>query len=399
MEILNDGILVAHNARFDYSFLKNEFSLIGKQFNPDYCCTVKMFKKLYPYYRRHSLDVLRNIVGLNSGVRHRAEGDAQVIKQFFYSAIDNFGFEKVEESVKYSIKTRAIPKALLNYDFNTLSSGSGVYIFYGKDNYPLYIGMSKNLKRRIRDHLYSDTSYSKDSLINQQLSRIETIPTAGILGASLRESYLVKKLQPLYNRKLRRNSNLIKVKEIVNENGYKTIIVDNKSEFNKVDLSNTILISNTMNSLKEFLTNTVKKKGLCSKFLGLEKGKGACFSYQLGHCRGGCVGRISSDEYNLIFDEVFEDLRIKKWIFNSPITITEEGNNLRETFLFDSWIFLGSSIGKGGSLFMNKFSFNYDTYRILSSYLNNADNEINLEFIKTVDSIEDIAGGFYDLFD
>lgn len=369
-DFIKDGILFAHNARFDYSFLKNEFANLGIPLDLDYCCTVKMFKHLYPDSPRHNLDTLRKVVSLDEKDKHRAESDTKVIRKFYYDSIHNFGERRVQDSIRYSIRKSAIPKTLLDYDFNSISEGPGVYIFYGKDDYPLYVGMSKSLRRRVRDHLYSDISYAKDSLINQQLTRIETIPTAGVLGAALRESHLIKKIEPLFNRKLRRNSNLLKIKEIVSDTGHKTIQIDSKSGFEKKDLQNTLFITQSLRSSKEYFSTLVKEHGLCSKLLGLEKSKGACFAYQLGQCKGACINKFSAEEYNRVFDDVFQNFRIQSWPFDNPILIREENTGMQEEFLFDNWVFLGSSVGLGMSNEVNKYSFNFDTYKIIAGHIN-----------------------------
>src|SRR6185369_7399121 len=51
--LLDGAIFVAHNVRFDYSFLKQEFKRIGKSFTPKQLCTVRLSRALYPQYRSH----------------------------------------------------------------------------------------------------------------------------------------------------------------------------------------------------------------------------------------------------------------------------------------------------------------------------------------------------------
>ena len=54
-----DGCLfVAHNAGFDYGFLRSEFRRIGMRFSAPRLCTVRLSRALFPEEHGHSLDAL-----------------------------------------------------------------------------------------------------------------------------------------------------------------------------------------------------------------------------------------------------------------------------------------------------------------------------------------------------
>jgi len=77
-----DGkLLVAHNARFDYGFLRNEFERIGIHYISRVLCTVKLSRRLFPHHQRHNLDILIERHGITCDARHRALGDARVLWQ------------------------------------------------------------------------------------------------------------------------------------------------------------------------------------------------------------------------------------------------------------------------------------------------------------------------------
>jgi DNA polymerase-3 subunit epsilon len=83
LERLEGRLFIAHNARFDYGFLKNEFKRAGHDFRATVLCTVKLSRKLFPQHARHNLDSLIERHGLSVSSRHRALGDAQLIHQFW----------------------------------------------------------------------------------------------------------------------------------------------------------------------------------------------------------------------------------------------------------------------------------------------------------------------------
>ncbi len=55
---LEGHLFVAHNARFDYGFLKNEFARLEMAFTAEVLCTVRLSRRLYPEAAGHSLDAL-----------------------------------------------------------------------------------------------------------------------------------------------------------------------------------------------------------------------------------------------------------------------------------------------------------------------------------------------------
>ena len=55
LDVLEGAVFIAHNVRFDYSFLKNEFALVGSTFSPKLLCTVRLSRALYYQQKGHSL--------------------------------------------------------------------------------------------------------------------------------------------------------------------------------------------------------------------------------------------------------------------------------------------------------------------------------------------------------
>ncbi len=48
-------IFVAHNASFDYKFIKSEFKSLGYEFTRENMCTLRLSRKLLPGHRSYSL--------------------------------------------------------------------------------------------------------------------------------------------------------------------------------------------------------------------------------------------------------------------------------------------------------------------------------------------------------
>jgi DNA polymerase-3 subunit epsilon len=77
LDVLGGHVFVAHNARFDWSFINAELErATGRRLDGPRLCTVRLARKLLPYLRRRSLDHLAMHYGVEIQNRHRAGGDA-----------------------------------------------------------------------------------------------------------------------------------------------------------------------------------------------------------------------------------------------------------------------------------------------------------------------------------
>ena len=76
-------LFVAHNARFDYGFLREEFRRVGVRFESRVICTVRLSRRVNPSLPRHNLDMLIAYRGIDISQRHRALPDAQALWQFW----------------------------------------------------------------------------------------------------------------------------------------------------------------------------------------------------------------------------------------------------------------------------------------------------------------------------
>jgi DNA polymerase III subunit epsilon len=385
-EVLADCVMVAHNVRFDYSFLRNEFKRLGVNFSPKQICTVKLSRQLYPQYPRHNLDSLIERLGIECATRHRAFEDAGVLWEFYQIILQSFKKEQLLQALNKVWKRPSLP-VNLSIDLNTLPDGPGVYIFYGQSEVPLYVGKSVNIKTRVLSHFSSDHSSGKEMKIAQQIESIETISTCGELGALLKENYLIKKLQPLYNRMQRYTQKLVAIKRFNSVNNYEQVSLEVLEDINIADLETILGVFKSQKAAKAFLINLAKEYELCEKLLGIEKTKEACFGYRLGRCKGACVNQEAAVKYNFRFINAFSKKQIKSWPFNGPILIKEDDilNEKQEGFLVDKWCLISEN---------REYQFDLDTYKILDRYLRSEKNIKKIQVLKSQERESQTAGVF-----
>lgn len=113
LEILVDSVFVAHNVRFDYGFLRNEFKRSGINFSSQHCCTVKLSRTLFPEWERHNLDTVIKRFAIPVKERHRAFDDAQALYTFWQKAQEMIQPEIFQKAVNVALKTPTRPLHLL----------------------------------------------------------------------------------------------------------------------------------------------------------------------------------------------------------------------------------------------------------------------------------------------
>ncbi len=383
LELLDGCVFVAHNVRFDYGFLKNEFARYDYTFSMPHFCTVKLSRHLYPQFPRHNLDALIERFQFPCSARHRALGDAEVLWQFYRYVQDKFPEEELVYAVNKGLRRPSLPPRLGPQVLKQLPQGPGVYIFYDEKDYPLYIGKSKHIRERVLSHFNSDYTSSREMQICQQTARIETISTAGELGALLREAQLVKDMQPLYNRKLRKTRKLIVAKKIVQADGYEGVMLETLDAIAPEEGETILSIFKSQKQAKDFLLEVAKSHQLCHKLLGLEKTKGSCFGYQLNTCKGACLGEETPITYNFRFLNAFLNQKLRPWPYSGPILVNEHDplSDHHEAFVIDKWRLLGrySEDQTINPLDEPVLSFDLDAYKILVRYLYTHDNMANIQ--------------------
>ena len=388
-EILGDCIFVAHNARFDYGFLKKEFREEGLAFQARQLCTAKLSRRLYPQYRHHNLDslILRHNLGCQN--RHRAFDDAQVLKDFYDLVIKEFPETVILKILKQLLKQPSLPANIDPEMVKALPETPGVYLFYDKQGMPLYVGKSINIKDRVLSHFSADSDSTREQNIAKQIFSIEVRETAGELGALLKELSLIKQLLPVYNRKSRFAQRLIVLFTKTNSDGYKQVVISEATEISVQDLQNVAGIFKSKKQAKDYLLTIAQEYNLCDKLLGLEKTKAGCFGHRLDRCKGACLGKEKAVAYNLRLEEALFATKIRPWPFPGAVLIkeTNQFTGLKEGFIFEQWSCLGyvKDLDDETKIETYDLRFDWEVYKILNRFLTQNKNQKNISLVTEVE--------------
>lgn len=370
--LLSGATFVAHNAPFDYSFIKSEFRRLGIRFNAKTLCTVKVSRALSPQEPRHNLDAVIDRYGLPMENRHRAFDDAEALVAFLRTAENTHGVETVEKAITRALGHAALPETLDPSLVAALPHTPGVYIFYGPEDEVLYVGKSVDIKARVMSHFTENRRSGSERALIEAVAYIEHRETTGELSALLLEAMLIKELMPLHNRKLRKAKKLAVVHSHIDEQGYAQARITYQDEIHEKDFSRTEGVFRTLSQGKASLKQAVAEYGLCPRLLGIENGSGACFSSQLGKCKGACAGIEDPKAYNERFAKAFKTRRIRSWPFKGPVLLPEDPEAEEGTaYVIDQWRIIKTFAytQDGYSEEPIASEFDYDSYKILARHL------------------------------
>jgi DNA polymerase-3 subunit epsilon len=366
---LADRLFIAHNARFDYGFLKNEFRRLGRDFRPPVLCTVRLSRQLFPGFARHNLDALAERHRLQVTERHRALGDAQLIWQFWRTLHETHEAQVIDEAVAKLVSRPTIPSRLDALQVERLPPTHGVYLFYGENALPLYIGKANNLRRRVLQHFSGDHMSSKEQRLSQQVERIDWIGTAGELGALLQEARLVKELAPAYNQQLRDNREIRSWRLLRKQGRLQAELADTDDLFFSLD-PDLYGLFDSARKAGDALRALADEHRLCHVLLGLEKGKPGrgCFASQVGKCHGACAGKESLAAHDERIRTALAPWRLQPWPYAGAVGL-REGDTMH---VVNGWAYLGTGRAQPdieALLAKEPRRFDRDVYDILQKWL------------------------------
>ncbi|TNF39575.1 MAG: hypothetical protein EP313_05865 [Bacteroidetes bacterium] len=291
VELTEGRTFVAHNARFDYSFIRQEFSMLGYNFKRPMLDTVALSRKLLPGHRSYSLGNLCSDLGIEINGRHRASGDALATVRLLELLL-----EKDRELKSGSlIRNRKAAKLHPSLDLSRLEEipeDAGIYYFHDENGDIIYVGKSRNLSQRIATHLSNNTS-AREMEMRSMTADITWERTGSELIALLMESAEIKNKKPRFNRAQRRTGFRWGIYSHTDENGYIRFSYRNVND-SEVPLSLFTSRENARGKLEQIIS----QYNLCQKLCGMYDTQGACFHRQVSLCRGACSGEEDPKSYN-----------------------------------------------------------------------------------------------------
>lgn len=198
-QFLGDSVFVAHNVSFDLKHLQAGFKNAGLTYNPRRLCTVRMSRKWLKGPQRYSLGALCEFFGIENEAHHRAWGDAVATAELFAKLWKNHADDMAQEWGRGG-GTSWWPPHLPPDALATIPSTPGVYRFLDSEGKLAYVGMSKNLASRVRQHFNGSGGEARSQKLRQMVHHVTWQETGSEWMAIVLEDVLIRRHHPPLNR-------------------------------------------------------------------------------------------------------------------------------------------------------------------------------------------------------
>ena len=259
---------------------------------------------------------------------------------------------------------------VFNSDFKkNIPKSPGVYIFYNKENKPLYVGKAVNLKNRVSSYFSSIKHSIKTKSLVSKIYFIDFVVTKNENDSFLLENNFIKNLKPKYNILLRDDKSFPWI--IIKNEIFPRIFItrnENKKEGQYFGPFLSYKKANELLTILKKLYPTIT----CSHVLNkkLTKQKNSCLSCQINKCKGPCSGEQSEEEYNKNikqisfflkgnFNSLIKSLK-KKMFFYSENLLFELAQKEKEKILLLTEF-------KEKSVIVNNSFSNHDVFCVISN--------------------------------
>lgn len=208
LEFARGAVLVAHNARFDISFLKAACAAADIPWpRHEVLDTVQLARHAMrrDEVRNHKLSTLAQVFGAQTTPDHRALHDARATVDVLHGLIGRLGSLGVttyEELASYT--SRVSPEQRRKRHLaRDLPSTPGVYVFKDGQGRALYVGVSVDIRSRVSSYFTASEQRSRMAEMVRIAESVTPIPCATTLEARVRELRLIAAAKPRYNRRSR----------------------------------------------------------------------------------------------------------------------------------------------------------------------------------------------------
>ncbi|MBK5914685.1 3'-5' exonuclease family protein [Rhodocyclus purpureus] len=336
-ERLRGRLFVAHNARFDYGFLKREFARLGMSFRAQSLCTVKLSRRLYPQFHRHSLEALLERHAINVDARHRALADARVLWELWQHWCAAVSPATVWTTALRIVGRPQLPPQLDPGIVDDLPDAAGAFAFYDADGLPLHVARSANVRQQALSLFAPER---REAALARATQRIEWREAAGELGARLHELAFIRPQRPL-------PEDLCAWRLVGQAPGELVPQLVYAREHDLAVGDDLYGIYATRREALLALRRLAEAHRLCFGVLGLGDTAGGepCVAYRRRACRGACVGKESATQHTARLQAALERLRLKAWPYPGPVAIVERDEfGLRVDYhLVDRWRLLATT--------------------------------------------------------
>ncbi|MEM6261503.1 MAG: exonuclease domain-containing protein [Bacteroidota bacterium] len=304
VEITEGAIFVAHNVRFDYSFIQQEFKRLGYNFTRRQLCTVKLTKKIFPGLPSYSLRNLCREFEIVNEASHRAWGDVAATTELFQILLNENGHYSDQDLLKAALDATRMPRHLPKEVVDNLPGTCGVYYFHNQKGDLLYVGKSTNIRKRVLSHFSAAHKTRKGMKMLTHVYDISYVETGSELVALLLENEEIKRFLPPLNSAQRFTKLKYGIFSRENGAGYLQFEVRSLGKH-----SHPIATYPEKRHAQSALEHRLHEYRLCLKYCGLGQCGETCLFHQMYRCEGAGMGAETPEAYNERAEAAFQHLK------------------------------------------------------------------------------------------
>ncbi len=295
IDITKDAVFVAHNAQFDYAYIKAEFKRLGIDFERKKLCTVNLTKQIIPDLDSYSLGKLCHDLNIPIQNRHRAAGDAEATVYLFDLLLEKDEKSIIEKTLNNDLSYDSVPDHLDTEIIEKLPEETGIYFFHDEHGEVIFVGKSADIRRRVRQNFTGKTPKSRKWRMLRHTYDISYETTGSELIAQLLEFHYIKELHPKFNTPPRIRNLRYGIFKTYDRKGYLRLNVKEVKRGKKP-----IVGYEKETDAKLALERQIKNYHLCSKLCGIDEAKNGspCELHKVNLCRGACIGKENVKSYN-----------------------------------------------------------------------------------------------------
>ncbi len=367
LEITEDAVLVAHNAVFDYRMLKTEFRRLGYDYQRKNICTVEIAQKLLPNEESFKLGKLVRSLGIPMSDRHRANGDALATVELFKVLLNK---DSKKEIITQAIQTGVVDQlsSRLLRILDELPTEVGVYYIHDAQGHIIYLGRSKNIKRKVNQHFTGTNAKSKR--IQKEVHTVTFEKTGNELIAALKEWHEREKLKPKIRSKKGFRRPSFQAYTMNNGQGYKTVLIEKISSRGRTSG----LSFGSYQEARKIVSKMTQEFQLCARLNQLDKVEMVCSLTSEHSCQGACFIEEESQLYNERVEKAFASYALK----DRSIALIDKGRTIDEK----SVILIENGAYKGYGFV--KLNHQLNNIAILRTLINpHSDSKVMKQLIQT----------------
>jgi len=329
---LSGRLLVAHNARFDYAFLRAELERAGMAFDAEIVCTVMLSRQLYPDQHRHDLDALASRHRLDTATRHRALPDADLVWQWWQAIHRQWPSVVIDQKIARLLEGPVLPAHLDASLIERMPGSPGVYALHDDDGRALMVAAATNLKRAVMNYFRIDHASARALEYSHRITDITWRVTAGVLGARLHAAALSAE------RGGGRAEYTWKFAPDVVPSVSIARFVDSAGAATEECFGWFASRRKAVNALARL----AQRDRLCHVLLGVSGLAKECLACPVDHPTAGCVGRVACKKQLMRVYAALDAQRRPRWPHRGPVGIRERS----ELHIVDKWRFLGTALNE-----------------------------------------------------